>query len=327
VLWAALAVSAGAQQPSVPSTAEGAQPDKPVMSQPAAGATGTSAGSPDAGASDNTPQTVKSDGSVGIPATDGKAPDSAVFAPPPMPKGKTSLIGGRVEKIDGIRNKLSVKVFGGGKWTLNFDERTRIYRDGEETTYEGIRKGDRVYVDTMMDDATHHLLARNIRVVTKTGPADARGQIVDFQNGEMTIADNLSTQTVGFQVTNTTQVKRDGRSASLTELKTGALIAVQFSPDKNNSRVATEITLLAVPGEKITFAGRVTHLDLSSGEMGVQNRSDDKTYDISLNPQAVPANLTVGSDVMVDAVFDGKEYKANRISLSQASQISQSENK
>ena len=32
-----------------------------------------------------------------------------------------------------------------------YDKRTHVYRDGVETTQLGIRKGDRAYVDTMLD--------------------------------------------------------------------------------------------------------------------------------------------------------------------------------
>src|SRR5512147_1565009 len=56
--------------------------------------------------------------------------DDPVMGVPALPDGKTSLIGGRVDKVDGVRNKISVKIFGGGEWTMAFDERTHFFRDG-----------------------------------------------------------------------------------------------------------------------------------------------------------------------------------------------------
>ena len=112
-----------------------------------------------------------------------------VMGVPPLPEGKTSMIGGNVASIDGIHNKMKVKIFGdGGKWDVAFDERTHFYRDGKETTFAQIKKGDRVYVDTMSDK--RGIFARNVRVVTNSTPADARGQVDSVNNGVIRLRDD-----------------------------------------------------------------------------------------------------------------------------------------
>jgi hypothetical protein len=243
-----------------------------------------------------------------------KTADPDPFGVPALPKGKTSLIGGRVSKLDGVHDKIRVKIFGGGQWEMAFDERTHFFRDGVETTFENVKKGDRVYVDTMLDG--HRILARNVRVVTHTGGADARGQVMAFGDGMMSMRDDLSAQPVHFRVSDSTVVERDGRVASLADVRPGSLITVQFSPDKANRGVARQITVLAAPGETVMFAGKVMHLDLSAGTLSVQNRVDNRTYDIALDRQGrVPANLLVGSDVTVATVFDGRQYKASNINV------------
>ena len=89
-------------------------------------------------------------------------PGDPLLDVPPLPKGKATLVGGRVGKIDPIRNRITVEPFGGGdKMKVFFDERTHIYRDGTETTQANIHKGDRVYVDTLLDGP--RVFARNIR--------------------------------------------------------------------------------------------------------------------------------------------------------------------
>src|SRR5581483_8384884 len=98
--------------------------------------------------------------------------------PPPLPSGKVTLIGGTVKSVDMVRNRLVVQPFGGRAMKINFDERTHIYRDGVETTQLGIHKGDRVYVDTMLDGSA--VFARNIRVRSQGQPAHAEGQVVSF---------------------------------------------------------------------------------------------------------------------------------------------------
>ena len=87
------------------------------------------------------PVTVRPDGSDAKKKTD----TDPITGVPALPKGKTSMIGGKVSRIDGVHNKLGVKIFGdGGQWELAFDERTHFYRDGVETTFERVKKGDRV---------------------------------------------------------------------------------------------------------------------------------------------------------------------------------------
>jgi hypothetical protein len=160
------------------------------------------------------------------------------------------------------------------------------------------------------------ILARNVRVVTHSAPANARGQVMDFNNGMMSIRDGLSARPVYFRVSDSTEVKRNGTAASLAEVRLGSLIAVQFSPGKENRGVANTITLLAAPGENITFAGKVTHLDIRAGTLAVENRTDSLTYDIAFDRQGkLPSNLMVGSDVTVAAVFDGRQYKASNINV------------
>jgi len=240
-----------------------------------------------------------------------------VLGVPPLPQGKTSLVGGTVANIDGVHNRLSVKVFGkGGKWNVAFDERTHFFVDGAETTFEKVKKGERVYVDTMLDG--HRIFARNVHIVTKTGPASARGQVTDVGDRSMTVQDALSDRPVHFRIDNNTQVKREGAtSASLNDVQPGSLIAVQFSPGTEGRGTAREITILAAPGQSVTFAGTVRHLDLRNNQLAVENRTDNKTYEITFDGEKnIPADLMVGSEVTIAAVFDGREYKASSISVS-----------
>jgi len=243
-----------------------------------------------------------------------------VMGVPPLPEGKTSMIGGNVSSIDAVHNKMKVKIFGdGGKWDVAFDERTHFYRDGKETTFAQIKKGDRVYVDTMSDK--RGIFARNVRVVTSSTPADARGQVESVDNGVIRLRDDLSTRPVQFTLASDTQIKRDERAGSMSDVQPGALIAVKFSPEKANRGVAREITVLAAPGQSVTFAGKITHLDLRSGQFAIENKTDNRTYDIAFDRQrSLPSDLMVGSEVTVAAQFDGRQYKANRIDVDHAAQ-------
>jgi hypothetical protein len=235
-----------------------------------------------------------------------------------MPNGKVALIGGTVEKVDPIRQRLTLRVFGNNKkMTLGYDERSHIYRDGVEATYKSVQRGERVYVDSMLDGTK--LFARNVRVVTNLRPADARGQILNYnaRNGIMTVRDDLSAAPVTFRVTNTTQVKGAG-SESQVSLTPGSLVTVHFSSDHRQRDVAQEVTVLAAPGAMFTFAGVVRHLDVKSGVMAIENRSDNKTYELNFDPGDVSSDITVGSDVEVSAEFQGHRYQAKSIKVNAA---------
>lgn len=298
-------VSVAAQ--SVPSSGTTAPSQtQPPANQPSANPSQNPAASQNKPAA--TPPATEENDNVGDPLLD----------VPPLPKGNVTVVGGTVSKIDQIRNRMVVEPFGGGdKLKLNFDERTRIFRDGTETTQMGIHKGDRVYVDSMLDGS--RVFARNIRVQSQAGPADASGQIeaLNLNSGVMTLRDQLSAEPVNFRVDSATVAKRDGKQIGLGEVKTGSLVTLQFAPGGRARGVVKEISILAVPGTSFTFAGKVTFLDLRSKQLAVENASDGKTYDISFDPPAVEGreNLTVGSQVSIVAAFTGSGYVAQSLTV------------
>ena len=249
-------------------------------------------------------------------------PESGNYDPlldlPPLPQGKTTLVGGTVHSIDQIRNRLTVQPFGGKAMKISFDERTHIYRDGVPSTQLVIHKGDRVYVDTMLDGT--RVFARNIRVVTGTQAADARGQITsnNAATGRITVQDELSARPVTFRVTPTTAVSGAGLS-SVAQLQPGSLVTVKFVPDRSNRDVAQQISVIAAPGSVFTFYGRITYLNMSTRSLAVDNQSDKKTYDIKFTPAAVdPQMLGEGKQVLVKAHFDGTGYTADNIQFMKA---------
>lgn len=256
-------------------------------------------------------------------ATPSEPPDPLLDVPP-MPKGMVSLVGGTVRNVDQIRDKLAVQVFGGKAMKIAFDERTHIYRDGVETTQLGIRKGDRVYVDTMLDGS--RVFARNIRVETGTRAADSAGQVLSVNAGSITLRDQLSTQPVTFQVDQKTSIVHNAQPASFSEVKPGAIITVKFAPERANHGIARQISIIASPGMQFTFAGKVTHLDLSSGILSVDNLADGKTYDLSFSLASVDKRdaLGVGSEVTVLATFEGWGYRADSVKVTAAPEAANS---
>jgi hypothetical protein len=256
-------------------------------------------------------------------------PYDPLLEPPPLPKGRTTLIGGRATSVDHVRNRLTVQPFGGGRKLKVFvDERSHIYRNGVETTVLGIHKGDRVYVDTMLDG--DKVFARNVRVLTQTGLAEVRGQVIsaDPQKGTISVRDQLSAHPVTFAVGGATRYSSSKGAATSGDVQPGSLIDVQFAPRRDNRDVADEVVVLAKPGENYIFSGVVTIVDMRTRSFFVDNQSDDQTYEVHFGPNAVSDTraLKVGSEVTARTTFDGKQYTASNVRIEDAKQ-SQEESK
>ena len=242
-----------------------------------------------------------------------------LLQPAPLPKGKPTLIGGTVSKIDPVREAVTVRPFGGGgSLKILFDDRTHIFRDGVETTMLGIHRGDRLYVDTLLDGP--HVFAKNIRVETHAAPAEARGQVLGYsaRDGRLEIRDDLTSRPVSFHVTGSTVVRRRDESGSSSDLLPGALVEVRFSSESPGRRVAREVDIYAAPGASFTFTGKITYLDMAAGLLALQNRSDDKNYEVRFDPTAgINDDLRLGAEVTVKALFDGRQYKVQNLAMNE----------
>lgn len=243
-------------------------------------------------------------------------PYDPLLEPPPLPKGKTTLIGGIATNVDHIRNRMTVQPFGkGGKVKVFIDERSHIYRNGTETTVLGIHKGDRVYVDTMLA-SNDRIFARSVRVLTENTLAEVRGQVVSTNPERSTInlRDQLSAKPVTFTINGATKFASTKGSATMADVQPGSLIDVQFSP-RRDTAVAQEITVVAKPGDNYIFSGTVTDLNMRTSSFFVDNKTDDQSYEVHFARNAVSdmQALRVGAEVTARAVFDGKQYTASNV--------------
>ena len=260
---------------------------------------------------------LDSSATSGALITDGHDP---ILDAPPVPRTTTTMVGGTISSVDRLRNHMTVHIFGGGHWRVNFDERTHIFHNGAETTQLALKKGERVYVDTQLDNNKHDIFARNIRVGVASLPADADGQIiaVDPRHNELTLRDALNSVPVRFAVDPETRISNGQTPAAFKDVKPGTLVHVRFSASSPNRGLAREVSIVAAPGSVFTFSGKVTFLDLHRGLLAVQNSTDDKNYEIHFSPEVVTdrSNLGVGRDVLVRATFEGTRYTAQSVNLS-----------
>lgn len=328
IIFLALLIGVAHAQPSGPPVPQNAG----QSSQPAAGSNG-----PGQIGSQTPPTSQPSvDKGRNIPPASGSAtattstnvdsednPYDPLLEPPPLPKGKTTLIGGIATSVDHVRNRLTVQPFGKGtKVKVFIDERSHIYRNGTETTILGIHKGDRVYVDTMLA-SNDRIFARNVRVLTESGLAEVRGQVVSTnpERGTINLRDQLSAKPVSFTVNGATKYSSTKGGATVADVQPGSLIDVQFSPRRDQT-VAQEVKVLAKPGDNYIFSGVVTNLNMRTNSFFLDNQSDEESYEVHFSRDTVTdlSALRVGAEVTARTVFDGKQYTASNVRVEKLDQ-------
>jgi hypothetical protein len=235
---------------------------------------------------------------------------------PPVPQAKATLIGGTVERLDRVRDRVTVRVFGGGRVNILFDPRTQVYRGSAEATIADLREGERVYLDTILDGDT--VFARSIRLKTQQAVGDSQGVVLNYRSdrGELTVQDGIAPTPVRVRLNSSTQFLQGGQQVPASTLSEGCLIAVKFASEGNGHEVAREISILALPGTRYTFAGQVVHIDLRTGLLVINSSTDRKTYEVYLDPSLTPdETLHAGAVVTVVTNFSGSRYVARSLTI------------
>ena len=255
---------------------------------------------------------------VAVPENVDNAVDPASLLPdlPMLPPSKASLIGGAIQRVDRVRDELTLQIFGGGKMKVFFDTRTHIYNGSALGAASDLRVGDRVYLDTILDGG--NVFARNIRLATQTTGGRSQGVVISYRSGrnELVLRDLLSPEAVKLRFTPNTQIVQDGHTAYASQLVPGTLVDVDFVASKDD-RDAQKVSILAVPGTDFTFAGVVTSLDLHIGLLVLTSATDRKTYEIYLDPAAITVDdgLHAGANVSSVARCDGSRYVARTLTV------------
>jgi hypothetical protein len=260
------------------------------------------------------------DDTTPLPAdTADTAIDPASLIPdlPPVRPAKASLIGGRIGKLDRVRDRMTIQLFGGGKMIIAFDPRTSFFQDGVKASASDLQRGDRIYIDTILDGGM--VFARTIRLKTEnTAGGESQGTVVSYRSdkSELLLRDLLSPRPLKIRLNSQTKIIDSGHAASASELAAGTLVAVKFGPQQDGTDVAREVSVLAIPGASFSFAGTVMAVDLRLGILVLTSSTDHKTYEISLDAAAASVdNLRPGADVTVLSRFDGSHYVAQNVTV------------
>jgi hypothetical protein len=245
-------------------------------------------------------------------------PASLLPDPPAVPHAKASLIGGTIQRLDRVRDQITLNVFGGGHMKVMFDPRTRIYSKGAEVTTTDLREGERISIDTILDGST--VFARSIRVKSGAAVGESQGVVVKYRadRGELTLRDAISPEPVHIRLSSSTRLTLGDREVPASTLQAGSLVGIKFNSEGTRD-VAREIAILAVPGVHYTFAGQVAHLDLSKGLLVLNSSTDHKTYEIHIESSlAQRDDVHTGETVTIMTAYEDSRYVARTITIDSA---------
>jgi hypothetical protein len=242
---------------------------------------------------------------------------------PPMPQGKTTVIGGTIHDVDPVRDQFTLKVFGGRPLKILFDERTQVYRDGARISLHDLHSDDHASVETVLDGT--NVFALEIRMLSRPSEGEFQGQVLNFnpERCELTVSDALSRASIKLNVPSSAPIVRVGQDAfssaghGSSDLVKGTLISVKFESDNNGRGVASQITILASPGSSFVLSGDVSVIDVRSGLLVVVDPREDKSYQVFVDSGRFPISreLHEGTHVTVTAKFDGARYLATAIAV------------
>jgi hypothetical protein len=234
---------------------------------------------------------------------------------PPLPKGQVSLIGGTVIRLDPVRDKITLRAFGGRDLTINFDVRTCVTRGETLASMRDVKAGMRVYADTILKDG--RIFAKTVRVSANSALGESQGQITSYDPNKriLRVRDAISSRGFDVQITANTEIRADGQPVQAAELRNGALVKVVFKSGADTANLAEKIDLLAQKGGMVTFSGKILSIDLRNGYVTLVEPESQNTFDVGLDsiPEASRNQLKEGADVTVRARFDGTKYQAESV--------------
>jgi hypothetical protein len=244
---------------------------------------------------------------------------------PPLPRGKSTILGGQIRNVDPVLDQFTLEVVGQRPLKILFDERTQFFRNGTIIPLRELRPEEHASVQTVLDAG--NVYALSIHVLSKMPEGECQGHVQNYDpaTSTLTVNTNLSSEPIRLTLGEETPVVREGQAAftagaeGRSDLVNGSLVVVKFEANGKGQAV---VTVLARPGSSFVFSGRLSSLDMHSGSLVLLDPRDGKTYQISFAPARIAGsgNFHTGDQVRVIASFDDGRYTATEITANQSPQ-------
>jgi len=242
---------------------------------------------------------------------------------PPLPAGKTTILGGQIQNFDPVRDQFSLRIYGERPMKILFDERTQVYRDGVRIPVRELGPEDHASVQTTLDGA--NVFAVSIHILSGTPEGECDGRVLRFNpnTGELAVASSMSPEPIRLIVPADARIARVGEpgftagASGLSDLVAGSLVSASFESGGAHRNVITRIKILAVPGASFKFSGNISYLDMHTGTLVLVDPRDGKNYQIRFDAARLPTSesLRPQANLTVTATYDGTQYAATAITM------------
>lgn len=242
---------------------------------------------------------------------------------PPLPRGKSTILGGSIRDIDPVLDRFTLDIIGEKPMRILFDQRTQLFLDGKKISLRELHPAEHASIQTTLDGTS--VFAISIHILSQLQQGDYPGKVLSYNpgSGELELVSGAGGEPVRVRVTGDTRFARTGQntftsaSAGPADLQSGSLVSVRFAPDGKGRGEATEITFLATPGSEFVFSGDVIALDPATGSLVLLDPRNHERYQIAFVPGSISAlqNLHRGQRVRISAQYDGTRYVARDVAF------------
>jgi hypothetical protein len=240
---------------------------------------------------------------------------------PPLPLGKSTILGGAIGDVDPVLDRFTLRIVGEKPLKILFDERTQVFVDGKKTPLRDLHASEHASIQTTLDGTS--IFAISVHILSQAQQGDYRGEVLSYDpsTGDLRLVGGHRGEPIRVTVSSGTKFSRKGQGSFTSaqsgpsDLQRGALVSIQFEPDGKGRGSAINVTILATPGSQFVFSGNLVTLDMHAGTMVVLDPRDDQSYQIEFNSGTMASlpNVHTGQRVRVSAEYDGTRYLAHDV--------------
>jgi len=249
------------------------------------------------------------------------ASSAAVASIPPLPQGRSTILGGSIRNVDPVLDRFTLNIVGEKPMRILFDERTQLFLDGKKMSLRDLHPAEHASVQTTLDGTS--VFAISIHILSQLQEGDYTGEVASYNagTGDLELVSGAGGDPIRVHVSSDTTFARKGQSgftsapASVADLERGSLVSIQFAPDGKGRGTATEITFLATPGAQFVFSGNAIALDTHTGIMVLLDPRNNQSYQIAFAPGTISSlqDIHSGQRVRVTAEYNGTQYLAQSV--------------
>jgi hypothetical protein len=252
-----------------------------------------------------------------------KAADTheAVSAMPPLPGGKSTILGGTIRDVDPVLDRFTLGIVGEKPIKILFDERTQVFLDGKNIPLRDLRPASHASVQTTLDGTS--VFALSVHILSQLHQGDYQGEVTSYNpsTGDLELAGGHGGEAIRFKISNDATFARKGQrdfigsQSGPSDLQKGTLVSIEFDPDGKGRGTITKVTVLATPGSQFVFSGNLIALDMHTGTMVLLDPTNNQSYQIEFNSTSMSSmpDVRPGQRVRVTAEYDGTRYLAHNV--------------